>query len=301
MAGTQTLRFDNPKIEKLYKDVPVEQVARLHRFRADYPHQRTTINGVEWEYLDTGRGSRVLLILPGALGTAESGWQTIAHFAGLDGGARYRVISPCYLPTITTMAALVDGIAELLDRIGVSKAHVMGGSAGGFLAQVFVRRHPGKTDKLVVAHAGTPKPERGKKIAGALWWLRLLPMGLLRLIVRKRLGGLLPQGAAEMAFVRAYLLEAVNFQLTKGSFINICRRGADFDLNYTFAPDDLADWPGEVLLIMADDDPSTPEPVRQAMQALYPQAKVHMFHGTGHAAAILKQEEYLSVIETFIG
>ena len=117
MARTQELRFDNPKIARLYRDVPVEQVARLHRFRADYPYQQTTINGVEWEYLDAGRGGRVLLVLPGALGTAESGWQTIAHIAGRDGGARYRVISPCYPPAIKTMAVLVDGIAELLDSL----------------------------------------------------------------------------------------------------------------------------------------------------------------------------------------
>ena len=68
-----------------------------------------------------------------------------------------------------------------------------------------------------------------------------------------------------------------------------------------FASHDLADWPGAVLLIMADDDPGTPEPVREAMQALYPQADVHMFSGTGHAASLLKRDEYLTAIEQFFG
>jgi hypothetical protein len=30
------------------------------------------------------------------------------------------------------------------------------------------------------------------------------------------------------------------------------------------------------------------------------EAKTHLFHGTGHAASLLKEDEYRSVIETFI-
>jgi hypothetical protein len=50
---------------------------------------------------------------------------------------------------------------------------------------------------------------------------------------------------------------------------------------------------------MADDDPSTPEPVRAALRDLYPRAQVHLFHGTGHVTAVLKQDEYQAVIEGF--
>lgn len=300
MGQTHVLRFENRKIAKLYKDVPVEQVERLHQFRADHPYQHTVISGVRWQYVDAGKGSTTLLMLPGALATAESNWQTIAHFADRQDPGRYRVISPSYPPSITTMAELVDGVAGVLDKAGVSKADVLGGSAGGFVAQVFVRRHPDKTEKLLISHAGTPKPERGRKIARALRWLPLLPMGVLRALVKKRLTGLLPKGRPETAFIHAYVLETVNLRLTKRWFLSILRRGADFDLHYTFTPQDLGHWPGEILLIMADDDPTTPEPMRNAMKALYPQAKVHMFHGTGHAAAILRQEEHLSVIEAFV-
>jgi pimeloyl-ACP methyl ester carboxylesterase len=55
-----------------------------------------------------------------------------------------------------------------------------------------------------------------------------------------------------------------------------------------------------VLLIMADDDPATPEPVREEMKRLHPKAQVHLFSGTGHATAVLRQDEYLATIEAFI-
>ena len=51
---------------------------------------------------------------------------------------------------------------------------------------------------------------------------------------------------------------------------------------------------------MSDDDPATSPDAREAMQKLYPNADVHMFSGTGHAAALLKQDEYFSVFEQFL-
>lgn len=129
------MKFENPRIANLYKDVSDEQVARLLHFRAAHPYRRATINGANahkrhpWEYIDAGRGNVVILLLPGALGLAEASWQTIAHLAARPG---IRVISPSYAPTVTTMAEMVNGIAGILDHEGVGQARVMGGSAGGY-------------------------------------------------------------------------------------------------------------------------------------------------------------------------
>jgi pimeloyl-ACP methyl ester carboxylesterase len=51
---------------------------------------------------------------------------------------------------------------------------------------------------------------------------------------------------------------------------------------------------------MADDDPGTPESVRDAMSALYPGARLHLFHGTGHSTSVLKEQEYQEAIEQFL-
>lgn len=295
------LRFENPKIARLYKDVPPDQVGRLHQFRADHPYQHAIIDRVDWSYIVAGQGDATLLVLPGALGAAELGWQTISRLADRPAAGGYRVIAPCYPPSIATLVALVDGIAQIMQKEGVGTASVMGGSFGGFIAQVFVRRHPGRVEKLIISHAGLPNPARGQKIRRALRWLPLLPMGALRAIARKRLSQFLPQENGRMAFIRAHVLEHMNVHLTKEGFLNTFRCMLDLDLHCTFAPQDLADWPGEVLLIMADDDPTTPEAVREALKALYPQAQVHEFCGTGHLSSILRQEEYLSVIGTFLG
>ncbi len=82
--------------------------------------------------------------------------------------------------------------------------------------------------------------------------------------------------------------------------MNLYRVVADFDLNCAFAPQDLAGWPGKTLLMMADDDPATPRPVREAMRVLYPRAQIHLFHGTGHTASLFRQEEYFAALDGFI-
>jgi pimeloyl-ACP methyl ester carboxylesterase len=81
--------------------------------------------------------------------------------------------------------------------------------------------------------------------------------------------------------------------------INGYRRVVDYD-EQRFAPGDLDGWPGRLLLLLGDDDPATPAPVRERMQALYPTAQVHLFEGAGHATGILRREEYLAAMEAFL-
>ena len=101
-------------------------------------------------------------MLPGALGTAESSWQTIGHLAG-----HYRVIAPSH-PPVATMAELVDGIALILEQEGVPHTHVLGGSYGGFVAQVFVRRHPARVRKLP-RRGLAPSVFRSSAVSGHPW------------------------------------------------------------------------------------------------------------------------------------
>ncbi len=280
---------------KRYRDVPSELVERLQRFRARTPGKRATIAGTEWRYLDAGAGDDALLVLTGAACFAEMSWLSIDHFA-----QRCRVIAPDY-PAVDTMAALVDGIANLLDRAGIERAHVMGGSYGGFVAQVFVRRHPDRTASLILSHTLLPDREGAARMARSVRWIPWLPMFGLRALFKARLGALLPKGGSgEVALTRALLTEIVDRRLTKGQIVSLMRRVVDLGTNYLFTPEDLRAWPGHVLLLLGEDDPATPPPARQALAAMYPQAQVRTFSGAGHLTAILKQDEYLAAIDGFL-
>lgn len=50
----------------------------------------------------------------------------------------------------STTRSLADGVANLLDALGVARAHVLGASLGGFVAQEFALAYPHKTGSLVL-------------------------------------------------------------------------------------------------------------------------------------------------------
>jgi pimeloyl-ACP methyl ester carboxylesterase len=269
---------------------------RVRKFREEHPLKRAVIAGQEWEYIAAGpsrpEGDRALLLLPGALAVADSTWITLPHFED-----RFRVIAPTYAP-VSTMAELVDGIAGILDHEGIRTAAVSGGSYGGLVAQAFVRRHPARTERLILSHTMLPDPSRLPALRKGVKLMEWLPERLLIWIYKKRLAGLLPR-APEVDEFRAYTLE-VTGQATKAGLLALYQRVADFLANYRLRPDDLDGWPGKVLLLMSDDDPVTPEPAREAMKAMYPRAEVHVFSGGGHATTLLQPEKYFEVMDRFL-
>ena len=115
----------------------------------------------------------------------------------------------------------------------------------------------------------------------------------------KWLGSLMPDKTAETSLLHAMFAELVYHRLTKADILSNFWRTIDY-CDQVFTPHDLADWPGKVLLVMAEDDPSTPEAVRAGMNVLYPGARLHLFHGTGHATSVLDEEEYQAVIGRFL-
>ena len=283
----------DPRIAALYADVPPAELEKFSAFLKAYPYRFVTSEGIEWAYIAAPPGGEDLLALSGALCAPEVSWKTITGLAG-----QYRVIAPEY-PPVTSMDRLADGIAAILRHEGVASAHVLGGSYGGFVAQVFVRRHPQLVRSLVLSHTLPPSPESSESVQKMLRWLALLPEGALRWLMAKRLSGLLPEKTPETAVLHATYQEMLRFRLTKADMLALLARTVDFT-GRAFTPQDLQDWPGKTLLMLADDDPGTPAEVRARLQALYPAARLHLFHGSGHATAVARQDEYLAVIRQFL-
>lgn len=278
-----------------YPGVPAELVSRLERFRATSRYRTCEIGGIPWRFIDAGRGEPALLALSGAACVAELSWTTIEHFA-----RSRRVLAPDY-PAIRGNRELVDGIAGLLQREGIERAHVLGGSYGGLVAQAFVRAHPSRTLSLVLSHTLLPDPAAASKIRWLALALKLLPWPLLRRIFRARVGSLFPKGShPELALSKALFEEILEERLAKAQLLALLHRAGELGQAGPFAPDDLASWPGRILLLLGEDDPATPEPVRRAIVAAYPRAEVRLFSGGGHATAILKQAEYFAAIDAFL-
>lgn len=253
-------------------------------FRAAHPEREA--GGLR--YLEAGSGSPVLL-LPGAGSEALTAWRSVRELA-----AGFHVIAVSY-PPLDSMRTLADALAGLLDALGLPTVAVAGGSYGGMVAQSFGARHPERVTALVISHSAPPEPAQGRRMQQSLRWLLRLPLPWLRALFRARIARLFPKNHPEAAFSRAQF-EAILARWTREDLRAIFARVVEFHQD-----DDAARFAGPTLLLFGDDDPATPEPVRAALRRRYPQAEVHLFHGTGHAAALLDPGAYYGRLRTFLG
>jgi 3-oxoadipate enol-lactonase len=283
-------------MDKYYRKVPPAQLDRFMRFRQNHPLKAHVVDGIPWEYLISGEMSgQPLLLMPGALSTAESAWRTISL---LENG-KYRLVCPNYPAEIDSMSGLADGIAGILQQEGIPAAYVVGGSYGGMLAQIFTRRHSDRVTRLVLSHTYPPVSGRARSVQPAMFLFRVLPLFLVKKMLRDRMTGILPPKASpELLLVAAQIRETVDTRLTRQAALSTFLRMMDFD-QQVFTPSDLAGWQGKTLIMLAEDDPTTPESLRKSLLELYPGAQLHLFKGGGHATSILESQEYIKVIEGF--
>jgi pimeloyl-ACP methyl ester carboxylesterase len=103
----------------------------------------------------------------------------------------------------------------------------------------------------------------------------------------------------EKEFWKAYFHEMLSYT-TKEKGVSIFKCMLDFEQNYTFSKDDLANWPGKIFILESDNDPSFHPSEQEAIKKLYPQARVHTFQGTVHLTFIVNREESISVVGNFL-
>jgi pimeloyl-ACP methyl ester carboxylesterase len=113
----------------------------------------TKVNGLNINYTITGQGEPLVMIM--GLGGDQSGWMFQAGFFK----KYYRVVTfdnrgvgnsdkPGEPYSIRMMA---DDTVDLMDYLGVEKAHILGMSMGGMIAQELAINYPARVLKLVLA------------------------------------------------------------------------------------------------------------------------------------------------------
>jgi pimeloyl-ACP methyl ester carboxylesterase len=285
--------------EEIYRKVPAEQVRRLKEFRHLHPYKHLRVGEEQWQYISCGQGKRTLLLLPGALSVGESTFPLITDFENEN-----RIIAPSYTLSLT-MAGLCEGIVSILDAEAVDKVHVYGGSYGGLVAQYFVRQYPDRVPSLILSHTFilTQKYAKPAWIAGKLF--PAFPQSVFVPLLRARIDKMLlstlrAANHPEAEFWRAYLNEAIASDLLKEVFIHQNKCLLDLAHQPQFTHNDLNEWRGKILIIESDDDPAIPAGARTLLRSTYPRAEVHTFEDAGHASSILRREEVVSIIRTFL-
>lgn len=271
-------------------DAPLDTL--LAEFRASHSIGQCRSASEIWRYRCVGVGTEPVMWLTGALGVGDFAFAQILAL-----GDGFRVLAPDY-PPVHSLEQLVEGLVAILDAEGLGAVHVVSGSFGGMVAQHLVRRHSERVRSLVLSHTAAPESGRARMamVRAVVGTLGLWPGWLVRALFRRRLRGSF--AAADPFWLRYF--DSTVASLSNADLVSRVRLAAEFAGQTGYGPDDLDAWPGRVLIMDADDDPQMPAATRAALRALYPEAEVHSFSGTGHSAAIMNPEGYAQVIRRFL-
>jgi 3-oxoadipate enol-lactonase len=111
------------------------------------------VNGISMYYETHGRGDPLVLLI--GLGAGHLGWffqvpvfKRQYRVVILDNRGAGKTDKPSQPYTIRTMA---DDTVGLMDHLGIEKAHIVGVSMGGMIAQEMAINYPERVTKLVLA------------------------------------------------------------------------------------------------------------------------------------------------------
>ena len=231
---------------------------------------KAAINGIELDYQEYGEGDAVVF-LHGAGGNLLSWWQQIPAFS-----ESYRCVTFSHrgfghsydVPDGPGMAAFVDDLAALLDRLEIESAHLVAQSMGGRTALGFAVEYPDRVRSLILADTtgGMGEPD----VENALnEWRESQPVR--DLAFRAVSGGFRTQ-TPDLANLYLQISRTNPPRPNLAGVLSGGPRGAE-----------LAKLKAPVLFVVGEEDDITPPHVIEAAAAHIPGAELLRVPGCGHS------------------
>jgi len=243
---------------------------------------------IAWER----RGSGPPLLLIHGLGYARWGWEPVLEPLArsfdvllFDNRGIGESDAP---PGPYTAAQMAEDAGQVLDEAGVARAHVLGTSLGGMVAQELALAHPGRVDKLVLActTAGGaqahPMPERT---------VELMTNGAtLRDFVANAL-----EPAPHVELVERILEHRLATAQAPESWAAQAAAGAQFD-----AYERSGSIAALALVLHGDGDVVVDPRNGELLAGLLPHARLELFPGAGHLFFWQQPERFVRLVEDFL-
>ena len=259
-------------------------------------------------YHEAGAGEAVICLHGGAPGA--SGWSDFgANISSLS--ARFRTLlldAPQYGKSDVVA---VDGerylfharvVREMLDALGIEKAHLIGNSLGAAVALAFAIEYPGRLDKLVVIGPAAgpslfmPRPLEGVRLLND-FWANPTKEGMRKivdaLVYDERL-------KTEELVERRYNDAIENFharELRLGNYGLLPNTAQPTQRDFT---SELHKIRAKTLVVWGRDDRFSPLDYALLLLWRIPDAQVHIFPRCGHWCQYEKAGEFNSLVLDFL-
>ncbi len=249
---------------------------------------------VAWER----RGAGFPLVLIHGLGYARWGWEPVANALA----ERYEIIlidnrgigesdAP---PGVYSAAEMAEDVVRVLDEAGLEKAHVVGTSLGGMIAQELALTKPERVGKLVLV-CTTPGGENAAPMPGKT--VRLLaraPMLEREVAMRKFVGNALASDPPD-AIVERILAHRLETDQPLSAWLSQAAAGMTFD-----AWDRLPEVRMPTLVLHGTADVVVDPANAELLAARIPGAQLELFPGCGHLLFWEEPERFVEVVERFL-
>ena len=248
---------------------------------------------IKWE--SKGEGSPLLLIQ--GLGYGRWAWEPIVPGLAAHHQVVYfdnRGIGESDKPEGPYTAAQMAGDAlQVLDEAGIEKAHVLGASLGGMIAQELVAAEPARVDRLILCCTtpggpGTvPMPEVTVRLFAEA--PSLPPEVALRRFIENALGHDPPAGLVDELFARrvANPPDQAGWQAQAAAGMGF--QGVDAEIT---AP---------TLILSGTADNVVDHRNAEVLATQIPGARVELFEGSGHLFFWERPDESVRIINEFLG
>ena len=289
LFGVYAFPIPKASFRVIYSGVPETVVTSLVAFRRSNPPKILRVGQIAWRYHDTGVGENVIVFLHGLASSGDIWFQQIEALKN-----RFRCIAVTY-PPLPNLDLLRFGILGVLDREGIAKAHLVGSSMGGYLAQHLAAYHPERIRMLVLGNTFPPNDIICRRARMGVKYLPWVPEWAIMAGLRRNSERVLYPTAGSAELVKAYLYEQTCGVMRKPDLIARCAC-----LCQAFTPPDIDKLGIPALIIEADNDPLVDGELRKMLRAVYPSAAVKTYHQAGHFPYLNQPEKYTQALAEFL-
>ena len=274
---------------------------KLPRFTAAHPCETMTAGGAVFRYVLSGRADgRTLVFLNGGMNTLEM-WMDYVGPLSRD----FRVLLFDYPRELRTNQALVVGMHDFFQRLGIAAPVFVGASGGGMIAQIYVQKYPGETGGLVLISTGGMDAETLKSLKKKyffapvmLWYMKHCNYEKLKpTLIKAGMRHIRNESPQEIAYAQD-MFETIFRDYPREKDVHISGLLADLMRQTPVTAEDFAALRGKILLILPDQDFFS-EAMQQDLIRLMHEPKIAYVSG-GHLSTMLKADDYIRTIRGFL-
>jgi pimeloyl-ACP methyl ester carboxylesterase len=258
--------------------------------------QYVEIDGLQICYLEAGPpdAEQTIVFVHGWSGNLQNWWDQFEHFQ-----RSHRVVvfdfpghgkSERGEHVDYSMDLYVDVLDGVFDELGIERAHVVGNSAGGWIAAMFAVEHPEHVDKLVLSDS------TGSRYLGPVGPILPVMSGRMLQMAKMTTGehypGLDAKSRARQDFVASFAgtVEEKPYLDMLGELLRPSYERIDHRLPEIAAP---------TLVVWGDDDPVVPKRAMKVFVRGLEDVRSYSIRLGGHTPMMASPDEFNCVVEAF--